>query len=49
MADLFNEYKKELSGLKEEINKTDNEIDKKVYTLYGLNEKEIKIVEESLK
>jgi len=47
--DYFENYKKELSDLKEKIDKTDSEIDKMVYTLYGLNEKEIKIVEESLK
>lgn len=35
--------------LKSEIEKTDAEIDRLVYELYGLTEEEIKIVEESLK
>jgi len=35
--------------LEEEIKKTDNEIDELVYELYGINEEEKKIIEESLK
>ena len=35
--------------LKKEIEKTDKEIDQKVYELYGLTEEEIKIVEESVR
>lgn len=47
--DYFNEYKKDLLSLKDEIEKTDNEINKMVYKLYGLTKEEIKIIEESLK
>nr|MCK4428987.1 Eco57I restriction-modification methylase domain-containing protein [Candidatus Aenigmarchaeota archaeon] len=47
--DYFNQYKKELSSLKEYIEATDKEIDEMVYKLYGLTNEEIKIVEESLK
>jgi len=47
--DYFNEHKKEVSKLKEEINKTDKEIDKMVYALYGLTEKEIGVIDGSLK
>ena len=47
--DYFNQYKKDLSSLKEEIKKIDKEIDDLVYRLYGLTEEEIKVVEESLK
>jgi len=35
----------EYKELKSEINKTDKEIDEKVYELYGLTEEEIGIVE----
>lgn len=45
--DLFEEYKKQAQTLKQEIDKTDNEIDKMVYELYGLSEEEIEIVENS--
>ena len=41
----FNEQKQKAQALKTEIDKTDKEIDKMVYELYGLNEEEIKIVE----
>ena len=47
--DRFGKYKKELLILKEQMNKTDKEIDKMVYDLYGLNQDEIKIIEDSLK
>jgi hypothetical protein len=43
--DLFEENKKKALELKAEIDKTDKEIDRMVYELYGLNEEEIKIVE----
>ncbi len=43
----FNEQKEKAQALKNEINKTDKEIDKLVYELYGLTEDEIKIVEEA--
>lgn len=36
---------KEYGELKQEIDKTDKEIDQKVYKLYGLSEEEIKVVE----
>ena len=39
----------EKQKLEEEIKKTDNEIDELVYELYGINEEEKKIIEESLK
>ncbi len=37
--------KKELAELKEQIEKTDREIDRMVYELYGLTEDEVRIVE----
>jgi len=37
---------KEYNAIKKEIEKTDKEIDEKVYELYGLTEEEIKIIEE---
>ncbi len=45
MEKLFFEDNAKLSKLKEEIDKTDKEIDKMVYALYGLNDKEIGVVE----
>jgi hypothetical protein len=44
----FNEQKQKAQTLKSEIDKTDREIDRMVYELYGLTEEEIKIVEESI-
>ncbi|PJC63266.1 MAG: hypothetical protein CO022_00165, partial [Flavobacteriales bacterium CG_4_9_14_0_2_um_filter_32_27] len=41
----FNEQKQKAQTLKAEIEKTDKEIDKMVYELYGLSEEEIAIVE----
>ena len=41
----FNEQKEKAQTLKSEIEKTDREIDRMVYELYGLTEEEIKIVE----
>ncbi len=41
----FNEQKQKAQTLKSEIDKTDNEIDRMVYELYGLTEEEIEIVE----
>jgi hypothetical protein len=41
----FNEQKQKAQILKAEIEKTDKEIDRMVYELYGLTEEEIKIVE----
>jgi hypothetical protein len=43
----FNEQIQKAKVIKTEIDKTDNEIDKMVYKLYGLTEDEIKIVEEA--
>ena len=43
----FNEQKQKALHLKAEIDKTDKEIDRMVYELYGLTEEEIKIVEEA--
>lgn len=43
--EVFETKKAEAQTLKVEIEKTDNEIDKMVYELYGLTEEEIKIVE----
>ena len=45
--DVFETKKAEAQSLKAEIDKTDAEIDTMVYELYGLSEKEIKIVEQS--
>ncbi|MBN1252682.1 MAG: N-6 DNA methylase [Bacteroidales bacterium] len=41
----FNDQKNKVQLLKEEIEKTDKEIDQMIYELYGLSEEEIKIVE----
>ena len=46
--ELFETKKFEAQTLKTEIDKTDKEIDQKVYELYGLTEEEIRIVEESV-
>jgi hypothetical protein len=43
----FNEQKEKAQTLKSEIEKTDKEIDKLVYELYGLTKDEIKIVEDA--
>lgn len=42
---LFENDKKEALEIQSQINKTDKEIDSMVYKLYGLNDEEIKIVE----
>ena len=47
--DYFNEYKKELGKLDHGISEINNQIDEEVYKLYGLNQEERKVVEESLK
>lgn len=44
---LFEEQKKKVELLKYEIDKTDEEIDRMVYELYGLTKEEIEIVENS--
>ena len=46
-ATYFDEYKADIQALQKEIDHTDAEIDRMVYTLYGLTEEEIKIVEAS--
>jgi hypothetical protein len=43
--EYFDEQKEKAQTLKSEIEKTDREIDRMVYELYGLTEEEIKIVE----
>ncbi len=43
----FNKQKTKAQNLKSEIDKSESEIDKMVYELYGLTEDEIKIVEEA--
>ena len=48
LMELFEEQKKKTLELKNTIDKTDAEIDKMVYELYGLTEEEKKIVEESV-
>jgi tRNA1(Val) A37 N6-methylase TrmN6 len=48
LLDFFEKNKKDLVKLKEEIDKTDKEIDKMVYKLYGLNSEEIRVVEGGL-
>lgn len=47
--EVFETKKAEAQTLKAEIDKTDKEIDQMVYTLYGLTEEEIAIIEESVK
>ena len=44
---MYNQVRN-LTKIEEEIEKTDNQIDQKVYELYGLTEEEIGIVEKSL-
>ena len=44
--ELFEENKKKVLELKAQIDQTDREIDRMVYTLYGLTEEEIRIVEQ---
>lgn len=46
--DYFSSYKSDIIGLKSEIENIDNEINQKVYEVYGLTDEEIKIVEESI-
>jgi type II restriction/modification system DNA methylase subunit YeeA len=42
---VFKTNSEKWKSLKSEIEKTDHKIDEEVYKLYGLTEKEIKIVE----
>jgi len=46
--DYFNECKKELLTLKAQIERTENEINRIVYDLYGITQKEIEIIEKDL-
>jgi hypothetical protein len=46
LLSLFEEQKEQATALHQEIEKTDKEIDKMVYELYGLTDKEISIIEE---
>jgi len=46
--EVFESKKSEAQNLKSEIEKTDKEIDKMVYELYGLTDEEIAIVEKSV-
>jgi hypothetical protein len=46
--EIFETKKSEAQTLKTEIKQTENEIDQMVYSLYGLTEEEINIVEESI-
>lgn len=45
--EVFEDTKKELLDLKQQIDSTDNEINLLVYQLYGLTEEEIAVVESS--
>ena len=45
-TNLFEKKKAEAVETESEINRTDKEIDRMVYELYGLTEEEIKVVEE---
>ncbi len=47
--EYFKISKQKINDLQNQINQTDNEIDKMVYELYELTEKEIEIVENSVK
>jgi len=44
LRDLFETQKAKVLALQQEINDTDNEIDRMVYALYGLTEEEIATV-----
>lgn len=45
--DEFNKQKQKAQHLKTEIARTDKEIDRMMYELYGLTDEEVKIVEGS--
>ncbi len=47
--EYFNTSKEKINKLQTQINQTDKEIDKMVYELYELTDKEIEIVEKSVK
>jgi hypothetical protein len=48
-ANGFSENYKDIRSIKDEILKTDNDIDEIVFKLYGLNKEEIKIIIENTK
>ena len=43
--DYFNQYKAECNALTAQITATDNEINQKVYELYGLDDDDVKVIE----
>jgi type I restriction-modification system DNA methylase subunit len=45
--DVFEDYKRQAQNIKQQIDKTDKEIDSMVYELYGLSKEEISVVENS--
>lgn len=45
--DVFEDYKSQAQNIKQQIDKTDNEINSMVYELYGLSQEEISVVENS--
>ncbi|MEK6823942.1 MAG: DNA methyltransferase, partial [Nanoarchaeota archaeon] len=49
LMDFFEKNKKDINKLVNEISETDVEIDKMVYNLYGITDKEQEIIKESLK
>ena len=49
LEDYFDEYVKDISALKETIEKTDKEINSCVYSLYNLTDEEITIIESNYK
>ncbi len=44
---FFEENKKDVLELKQKIESTDKKIDQMVYELYGLDDKDIKIIEDN--
>lgn len=49
LVELGDKNTSEIAKLKEEIERTDKEIDELVYKIYGTTEDEKKIIEDSLK
>jgi len=47
--DYFEKYKSDLNQLHSQIKKTDTEIDSMIYKLYGLDDDEVKIIENKLR
>ncbi|MBR3080160.1 MAG: hypothetical protein IKH01_10210, partial [Prevotella sp.] len=44
--DYFNQYREACNQLSSQITETDNEIDQRVFDLYGLTDEEIKIIDQ---